>query len=178
MSTTKVIGIGVAVVILLVAAGYAVSYILQLPISPSPTTNTLPQAASSTPAAPQETVTYTTHREYPDFTIATPTGWYTRAVSASGPWWFQSTDFSNNVSGLGIPPTGNMWVEITKSTVCSGPTQGFVPQADIAGGSVSERVVCVGGYRLTLGFWNNDTHTNRVNILDAIANSFALVGKG
>ncbi len=98
-----------------------------------------------------------------DFSISAPEG---------ASWIFQNTSIQNNLHGIGLPPVGNVWIEINQN-LCN-PTGDFMG----LGGNpnILEKTVCRDGFQITLGLWSNDPHlSSHKALLNQILSTFKFI---
>ena len=120
---------------------------------------------------------FTTYRnEKYRFQVTYPADWHQwyadNSTSQDSPWFFANALEQEKVQGLGLPPSGAMWFDVSRDT-CGGPTNAFRPQ-DYGGGAVTlEKTVCANGFQLTFGLWDSDAKkAAHEKILNAIEKTF------
>lgn len=91
------------------------------------------------------------------FELQYPNTWVNQGDPNNEPWVFQSTDFSNNIHGVGLPPIGDMRINIAGGyDPCKDYDTGFVNLKNDSGIDISERVICHNNFQITLDLWNKD----------------------
>jgi hypothetical protein len=110
------------------------------------------------------------HNSTEGFGILLPPTWPADETgAASGPIFLQSS-LDAPLHGIGLPPSGNMWVEIAKG-ICNDPSENFVLETMP---SILEKTVCVNGFQITLGLWDNDLQkVSHEATLEKILESFS-----
>lgn len=167
-NTRLIILIVIMILVGILAIGYFWYQNRQTPL-PTQTQN-LTVATSTDQFADWKTYTNT---EY-EFEFKYPTNWQDKEVQ-NGSWDFQSTDFSNNVHGIGIPPIGDMWVEIMQGN-CNSSSTDFVNESAPEEPDISEKTVCSNNFQITLGLWNKDSDfTNHKELLNQILSTFKFI---
>ncbi len=125
-----------------------------------------PSTGSGQSSVPSDWKTY--RNEKNGFEISYPDGWFMRVDPNNEPWVFQSSDFSNNVHGIGLPPLGDMWVNIAHEP-CQDYDTGFVNENTNLEIDISEKTVCQNNFQITLDLWNKDQNYNQhKQLLDQI----------
>lgn len=108
------------------------------------------------------------------FSISYPNSWFIQGTDVE-PWVIQSTDFPNNVHGIGLPPIGDMRINIANEP-CKDYSTDFVNEKDNFQIDISEKTTCINNFQVTLDLWNKDPNFDQhKKLLDQILSTFKFI---